>query len=462
MKKRFLAFLIVGVALAAMGIAGTAPAATVPSNVAAFQPTEGTEVWGFLTEWGNDNSYHSTTHGDDNDDSYWRVDLGQEYTIDHLDIYARTDGVNDYSARTNGATLRAYTADGETQVGDDIVLAGHTFEETKVTYNNDGAGWTGVQYFQVGGEDISVQYLHVAEFEAYAEVDLYPGFIQGITVTATETYGPHAGISPAFLVDNSGMMDQRTTLGDPTATHYNVVGGALWHSWSNPATDPVVTFDLGGKYDLTDMFIWNEHQSDIDAQAEGPGARCVKEALIEYSSNGIDYTPLPDSNFDELGNHTLQPTDGYGGPYLATDSIDLDTLGVEASHIRLTAHSSWGDDPEFEIYNYRGLSEVRFYGEEIPSEEIPGDATEDGNVNSLDAQRLAMFWGATELEDGYTWWQMGDFNKDLTIGPADAAIMAANWGYGPGEAEAGAVPEPSTLVLLGSVLALALLKRRVF
>jgi len=88
----------------------------------------------------------------------------------------------------------------------------------------------------------------------------------------------------------------------------------------------------------------------------------------------------------------------------------------------------------------------------------PGDANRDGRVDQDDAARLATYWGDTERADGLTWWQMGDFDNDHTVGPADAAILAANWGYL--SPEATAMPEPSTLAMLIIVATACLAYRR--
>jgi len=91
--------------------------------------------------------------------------------------------------------------------------------------------------------------------------------------------------------------------------------------------------------------------------------------------------------------------------------------------------------------------------------DIPGDADTDGDVDADDAQALATHWGSGSELDPATW-EEGNFNGDYVVGPADAAILAANWGYPNNEANgATTVPEPSTAVLLLG-LTLALMWRR--
>ncbi|MBN1588683.1 MAG: PEP-CTERM sorting domain-containing protein, partial [Pirellulales bacterium] len=69
--------------------------------------------------------------------------------------------------------------------------------------------------------------------------------------------------------------------------------------------------------------------------------------------------------------------------------------------------------------------------------------------------RLAQNWGVSVDVT----WEMGDFDRDGVVGPADASILAANWHYGLADPFGSditdlldslntAVPEPSTLALL--------------
>jgi hypothetical protein len=329
---------------------GPLRAETVQANVAAFRPTTGTEAWGYVTEVGNDDSRATDmgfTHGDDSLNSYWRVDLEGVYTVDHLDIFCRMG----YPSRTNGATLRAFAADGTTQIGSNVVLSGYSSSVSMQSVTNGGGPWTGVKYFQIGGTGLAPQYLHLGEFAAYASVETYPDYISGVTATAVNGY-PMSILDPMSLVNGRGMNDQGPGIGSPDALHYNVLADGTWHS-DGSANTPVITFDLGESHSLANMVIWNQHQT-----YEGPGARCTKECLIEVSTDGTNYAPLDDTNGEDLGNYTLNPNDGLGGPYAATDNLGLG--GLAASHVRLTILSSYGSP-------YVGLDAVRFYAVPEPS-----------------------------------------------------------------------------------------------
>ena len=90
------------------------------------------------------------------------------------------------------------------------------------------------------------------------------------------------------------------------------------------------------------------------------------------------------------------------------------------------------------------------------SDVIPGDANDDGKVDDLDAAILGTNWGQG-VQGGAS---EGDFNGDGVVNAKDASILAANWGGGaesftPG----GAVPEPTGLVLLMGLLATLLVRR---
>jgi hypothetical protein len=71
---------------------------------------------------------------------------------------------------------------------------------------------------------------------------------------------------------------------------------------------------------------------------------------------------------------------------------------------------------------------------------IPGDADMDYDVDQVDAAIVAAHWGQSGG------WSDGDFTGDGVVSAADASILAANWDYG--TSEAGAVPEPGTIIML--------------
>jgi hypothetical protein len=315
----------------------------VLSNVAAHQPS--TASPNTNPQRGNDDGVYRYYEGANDINSWWRVDLGQAYSVDHVDVLCRIG----YHARTNGVPLRAYAADGTTQVGSTITISGLSATVLEVSYNNGGPGWNGVRYFQIGGVGESVAYMDVGDFQVYSLVEKKPYFITGVTATATDTYS-HSGVSPMFTVDHSGMDDQRTLVGNPDGKHIALSGQGLWHTNSGTTATKSITFDLQRAYTLDQMVVWNQHQ--------GQANRAMKECLIEYSTDGTAFTAMADRNGEAgLGNYTLHDLLTANGPYEATDKVDM--MDSVARYVRITAKSSYGTS-----LAYVGLSEVRFY--EVP------------------------------------------------------------------------------------------------
>ncbi len=85
---------------------------------------------------------------------------------------------------------------------------------------------------------------------------------------------------------------------------------------------------------------------------------------------------------------------------------------------------------------------------------IPGDTDWDRVVDGDDADILATYWQQAVTQGNV---RQGDFNNDGWCNDLDATILAANWGD---HNVASAVPEPSTAMLLGAILALGLFRRR--
>ncbi len=107
-----------------------------------------------------------------------------------------------------------------------------------------------------------------------------------------------------------------------------------------PAGDePVwIEYEFDKVYKLHEMLVWN-----YNVQFEPILGFGLKDATVEYSENGTDWTTLGDV---QLNQATAQAT------YTANTTIDLQ--GVAARHVRLTVNSGWG------MMSQYGLSEVRF------------------------------------------------------------------------------------------------------
>lgn len=86
---------------------------------------------------------------------------------------------------------------------------------------------------------------------------------------------------------------------------------------------------------------------------------------------------------------------------------------------------------------------------------LPGDANLDGTVDEGDAAILAENWLMSTSGENEIGWAEGDFNEDGVVNDIDATMMAGNWLLSK-STSAGAVPEPSVLVLLIGGLSFAL------
>jgi len=92
---------------------------------------------------------------------------------------------------------------------------------------------------------------------------------------------------------------------------------------------------------------------------------------------------------------------------------------------------------------------------------IPGDANDDGKIDGGD---LAIWQQNYDpIGTGNNTFAMGDFNEDGKIDGGDLALWQQNYdpiGSGGLDGMGANVPEPATLLLLGSTAVAALLRRR--
>ena len=125
----------------------------------------------------------------------------------------------------------------------------------------------------------------------------------------------------------------------------------------------------------------------------------------------------------------VRTSDLFTGDYVEWGSIDSPGVG-----------EGYWESVEFEV------------SPEIPDtpvvpDDIPGDANKDGKVDGSDVTILAGNWQVGVDGTVEATWEMGDFNGDKKVDGSDVTILAGNWQYGV-NAEAAAVPEPATLVLI--------------
>ncbi len=162
-----------------------------------------------------------------------------------------------------------------------------------------------------------------AELSAYA--------VQNIAATASSS---DASKGPENTVNGSGL-DASGLL------HGNTGEGTMWLSSPDAAGPAWIQYEFDRVYKLHEMWVWNSNESLERVIGLG-----IKEAVIEYSTNGTDFTTL---------GTTHQFEQGTGAPGYAHNTT-IDFGGVGARYVRLTAKSNWkGILPQY------GLSEVRFF-----------------------------------------------------------------------------------------------------
>jgi len=139
------------------------------------------------------------------------------------------------------------------------------------------------------------------------------------------------GQGPENTINDSGLSDDLHSK-EPEAMWISALG-ATQPNW--------IEYEFDKVYRLHKMWVWN-HNTTLE-NTIGMG---VKNATIEYSTDGENYTPLGPT-------HEFARAPGADG-YAHNTEIDLE--GVAARYVRITAASNWGG-----IFDQHGLSEVRFF-----------------------------------------------------------------------------------------------------
>ncbi|MFC1766208.1 LamG-like jellyroll fold domain-containing protein, partial [Planctomycetota bacterium] len=164
---------------------------------------------------------------------------------------------------------------------------------------------------------------------------------------------------------NSADEDPNNTISDvglnPDGSHSND-SSTMWRSADSEAGEAWIQYDLPSPQKLFEMLVWN-HNSGLEADA-GFG---IKEALIEVSTDGIEFT--------SLGTVELAQA--------AETAVDMQ--GTVAQFVRITAQSNWGG-----IFSKYGLSKVRLLVIPTVARELsPADGTE-----AVDPTSVVLTWRA--------------------------------------------------------------------
>jgi hypothetical protein len=178
--------------------------------------------------------------------------------------------------------------------------------------------------------------------------------IEGVTVDASSWWDQQAGTASwqwiGNLTNNSGLSAPY----DVTATHapHNSAHG-MWHAhtWAVDP-NPTVTFDLGGTFDLEELYIWNGNQALDLAHIQ----RGVCDFELYVSTDG-------GTNYQSLGNYKLSCSTLPAAPITA-QRFDLSGQnGVTHVKFRIiSTHNSPAGGGD-----YAGLSEVMFTAVQAPS-----------------------------------------------------------------------------------------------
>ncbi len=168
---------------------------------------------------------------------------------------------------------------------------------------------------------------------------VYP--VENIIATASSAEG---GSGPENTINGSGLN---------ASDQHSIAATAMWLSALGGEQPTWIQYEFPQTYKLHEMWVWNYNEQFEMVLGFG-----VREATVEYSVDGVEWTALGDFEFARA---TARST------YAHNTVIDLE--GVVARYVRVTAHSNWGDVmPQF------GLSEVRFYHKPVIAREpAPAD-----------------------------------------------------------------------------------------
>jgi len=236
-------------------------------------------------------------------------------------------------------------------------------------------------------------YWRVDEVNAPPDSTVFPGEVWSFS---TEPVGyPVDGAKIIATASSSDVAEgPENTVNSSGLDANDLHSTAETNMWRSSATGPQpawIEFQLDKVYKLHEMWVWNSNQSLERVVGLG-----IKDATIEYSTNGIDYTALGTT-------HEFAQAPGTGG-YAHNTAVDFG--GVAAEFVRLTANSNWGG-----ILPQYGLSEVRFFY-------IPIHATEPSPESS-----------ATDVDVGVTLgWSAGReaAQHDLYLSTDAQAVIDGN------------------------------------
>jgi len=186
------------------------------------------------------------------------------------------------------------------------------------------------------------------------DVEPFGYVLSGELITATASSSASLNALPENTINGSGL--------DESDLH-STESTDMWLSSTVGPQPTWIQYEFDRLYKLYEVWVWN-HNTPLEL-AIGFG---TKEATIEYSADGVNWTTL--------GTHEFARGLGAAG-YAHNTTVDLS--GVVAKYVKITANNNWGGFvPQF------GLSEVRFlYIPVWPGEPNPASGTTDTNVDNV-------------------------------------------------------------------------------
>ena len=173
-----------------------------------------------------------------------------------------------------------------------------------------------------------------------------------IMATASSSADPNGG--PVNTINGSGLDDNDL---------HSVEQTDMWLSSTTGPQPTWIEYEFDRVYKLYEMQVWN-HNSFLE-RVVGFG---IKDATVEYSADGIDWTTVGTTHEFARG--------ASAAGYAANTIIDLS--GMAAKYVKITANSNWGSLPQY------GLSEVRFlYVPVLATEPDPASGAKDMDVDDV-------------------------------------------------------------------------------
>jgi hypothetical protein len=186
-------------------------------------------------------------------------------------------------------------------------------------------------------------YWRVDEVNASPDATVFPGEVWSFTVEPVGYALAGARISATASSSSSSQEGPANTIGDLGLNGDGLHSNAMHEMWlSGPAAGQSawIQYEFDKVYSIYQMLVWNHNTPTEPLVGFG-----IKEAVVEYSIDGGNWTRLGDAR------EFARAAGAAGSPAETT----VDFGGVAVRYVRITALSNWGG-----VLPQYGLSEVRF------------------------------------------------------------------------------------------------------